>query len=91
MLVPEVGITRIDGAMAAQLPNRTTRIPGDEDGYVVGLDVFHQLHCVNMLRKSLYPDRYDLYANMSGIELSLAKNHTGLFLYLCHRLAANCF
>jgi hypothetical protein len=66
--------------MAAQLPNRTTRIPGDDDGYVVGLDVLHQLHCLNMLRKSLYPDRYDLYENLTGVELRLAKNHTGIFI-----------
>jgi hypothetical protein len=29
-----------------QLPNRTAPIPGDEDHYIVGLDVFHQLHCL---------------------------------------------
>jgi Mycotoxin biosynthesis protein UstYa len=88
--VPDVGINRIDGAMAAQLPNRTTRIPGDDDGYVVGLDVLHQLHCLNILRKSLYPDRYNLYEHLVGIELTLAKNHTGLFL--SPSLAfANCF
>ncbi|SMQ47375.1 unnamed protein product [Zymoseptoria tritici ST99CH_3D7] len=27
-------------------------------GYTAGLDVFHTLHCVNALRKSLYPDFY---------------------------------
>lgn len=70
--------------MAAQLPNRTTRIPGDDDGYIIGLDVLHQLHCLNMLRKSLYPDRYDLYENLTGVELSLAKNHTGISTQIYH-------
>ncbi|KAF2214937.1 hypothetical protein CERZMDRAFT_57437 [Cercospora zeae-maydis SCOH1-5] len=32
--------------------------PDHEGGYVAGLDVLHTLHCVNMLRKSLYKDQY---------------------------------
>ncbi|KAF7186853.1 hypothetical protein HII31_11813, partial [Pseudocercospora fuligena] len=28
------------------------------DQYVVELDVFHQLHCLNALRKTIYPERY---------------------------------
>ena len=28
------------------------------DQYVVQLDVFHQLHCLNAIRKTLYPERY---------------------------------
>lgn len=66
--------------MAAQLPNCTTRIPGDDNGYIVGLDVFHQLHCLNHLRKTLYPDRYRIFDNLTGVNLTLAMNHTGLLL-----------
>ncbi|CAN9343053.1 unnamed protein product [Alternaria alternata] len=29
-----------------------------ETGYRVGLEVFHQLHCLNLLRMSTYPDYY---------------------------------
>ncbi|KAF2473007.1 uncharacterized protein BDR25DRAFT_283666 [Lindgomyces ingoldianus] len=29
-----------------------------EGGYRVGLEVFHQLHCLNLLRMSTYPDYY---------------------------------
>jgi Mycotoxin biosynthesis protein UstYa len=28
------------------------------DSYVVELDIFHQLHCLNSLRKTLFPARY---------------------------------
>jgi hypothetical protein len=36
----------IDEEQAWQLPNKTVGIPGLPDQYVIGLDVFHQLHCV---------------------------------------------
>ena len=29
-----------------------------ETGYRVGLEVFHQLHCLNLLRMATYPDYY---------------------------------
>jgi hypothetical protein len=29
-----------------------------ETGYRVGLEVFHQLHCLNLLRMSTYPEYY---------------------------------
>jgi hypothetical protein len=29
-----------------------------ETGYRVGIEVFHQLHCLNLLRMSTYPDYY---------------------------------
>ncbi|KZS87708.1 hypothetical protein SISNIDRAFT_535241 [Sistotremastrum niveocremeum HHB9708] len=52
------GVSRIPRHQAALLPNRTEQIPGDEDHYVVALDVFHQLHCLNVIRKALSPQRY---------------------------------
>lgn len=33
-----------------------------EKGYRIGLEVFHQLHCLNMVRKATYPDYEDAYA-----------------------------
>lgn len=53
-----VGINQINAAEAAQLPNFTTAIPNATDSFVVELDVFHQLHCLNALRKTLFPVRY---------------------------------
>lgn len=52
------GVSRVPKAIADRLVNSTYRIPGDEQHYVVQLDVFHQLHCLNMIRKALYPDYY---------------------------------
>ncbi|KAF9467182.1 hypothetical protein BDZ94DRAFT_58297 [Collybia nuda] len=51
-------ISRIPKSDAARLPNKTYPLLGDEGHYVVGLDVFHQLHCLDMIRRSLYPDHY---------------------------------
>ncbi|KIM95117.1 hypothetical protein OIDMADRAFT_134566, partial [Oidiodendron maius Zn] len=72
----DIGLSQIDDEMAVQLLNRTTRIPGDDNGYVIGLDVFHQLHCLNHLRKILYPDRYRIFDNLTGVNLTLAIDHT---------------
>ncbi|EFX04069.1 hypothetical protein CMQ_997 [Grosmannia clavigera kw1407] len=54
-----VGINLIPLESARQLPNRTILFPHDEQRrYLVELDVFHQLHCLNMIRKALRPDYY---------------------------------
>ncbi len=52
------GVSAISALDAAKLPNKTTSIPGRPNEFVVELDVFHQLHCLNTLRKTFYPDRY---------------------------------
>lgn len=41
-----VGISRITKEQAAQLPNKTQPIPGDDGYYISELDVFHNLHCL---------------------------------------------
>ncbi|POR37564.1 Uncharacterized protein TPAR_02205 [Tolypocladium paradoxum] len=52
---------RIDKASHDRLLNKTARIPlaGYEQDHLVGLDVFHQLHCLNMIRMAFYPRRYN--------------------------------
>ena len=35
-----------------------------DDKYMVNLDIFHNAHCLNMLRKLLYPDHFSLYVNV---------------------------
>ncbi|KAJ7028301.1 hypothetical protein C8F04DRAFT_66154 [Mycena alexandri] len=52
------GISRIPKSAAAQLPNKTSPIPGDPGFYIAELDVFHELHCLNMVRMALDPDYY---------------------------------
>lgn len=46
---------------AAQLSHPTQHVPLEEykDEYIVGLVIFHHLHCLNALRKALYPNRYN--------------------------------
>ncbi|OAG13184.1 uncharacterized protein CC84DRAFT_1228221 [Paraphaeosphaeria sporulosa] len=48
------GVSRIPMSDAAQLANRTSPIPGDEGHYVVILEVFHQLHCLQHVRRRLF-------------------------------------
>ena len=42
----DYGVTKIPKSQAVHLPNKTLPMPGEEDHYVVGLSVFHQLHCL---------------------------------------------
>ncbi|KAF7303634.1 hypothetical protein MIND_00592700 [Mycena indigotica] len=48
------GISQIPKSEARLLPNKTYPIPGDESNYIVELDVFHNLHCLNMIRQGLH-------------------------------------
>ncbi|KIJ65394.1 hypothetical protein HYDPIDRAFT_110449 [Hydnomerulius pinastri MD-312] len=52
------GILQLPKSQAALLPNKTTPIPGNEENYIVTLDVFHQLHCLNMVRQAFHQDYY---------------------------------
>ncbi|KZT37790.1 hypothetical protein SISSUDRAFT_1062539 [Sistotremastrum suecicum HHB10207 ss-3] len=54
------GVSWITKDEAALLPNWTEPLPGHEkdEHYLINLDVFHQLHCLNFIRKALNPERY---------------------------------
>ncbi|KAH8888127.1 hypothetical protein GQ53DRAFT_826684 [Thozetella sp. PMI_491] len=54
-------LSTVDGKTAELLPEKTERLPveGREDEFVVTLDVFHQMHCLDVVRMALYRDRYD--------------------------------
>ncbi|KZP06292.1 hypothetical protein FIBSPDRAFT_842279 [Athelia psychrophila] len=54
------GVSKIPKSDAAKMLNRTVAIPGDEENYVIALDVFHQLHCLNVIRQALAPDYYPM-------------------------------
>ncbi|MCJ1227899.1 hypothetical protein MMC12_004558 [Toensbergia leucococca] len=54
----QFGVSQIPYSQARLLPNATELIPGTGDQYIIELDVFHQLHCLNAVRKTLYPERY---------------------------------
>lgn len=49
------------------------------EGYRVGLEVFHQLHCINLLRQVTYKDWYEdisgeFKEGQKGLQM-----HTGMF------------
>ncbi|KAK1220882.1 hypothetical protein PQX77_016316 [Marasmius sp. AFHP31] len=52
------GLQRIPEDEAKLIPWKTIRIPGDESHYAVALDVFHQLHCLNIIRRGFHPEYY---------------------------------
>lgn len=61
----------IPRSQAAQLRNLTIAIPSRPDHYLIGLDVFHQLHCLDNVRKALWPERYAADKHMGGQGMSL--------------------
>ncbi|THU86392.1 hypothetical protein K435DRAFT_683749 [Dendrothele bispora CBS 962.96] len=56
---------------AAKMANRTSPIPGDELNYIIIPDVFHTLHCLNIIRRALYPEHYQ----HSAENLDLTRSH----------------
>ncbi|KAF7983125.1 hypothetical protein HWV62_24087 [Athelia sp. TMB] len=72
----KVGLTKIPKADAAKMLNHTVAVPGDEGSFATTLDVFHQLHCLNLIRKALHPDYYadHLAMHNSGAQ---GFNHVG--------------
>ncbi|KAE8146601.1 hypothetical protein BDV25DRAFT_143528 [Aspergillus avenaceus] len=54
----EFGISGISENEASNLLNETLTSPNDPDTYMIQLEVFHLIHCLNMLRKVVYPDQY---------------------------------
>ncbi|KAF9014373.1 hypothetical protein BDZ89DRAFT_962939 [Hymenopellis radicata] len=63
----QFGISRITREDALLLPNKTSPIPGDEGYYIAELEVFHGLHCLNMIRKTLYSEYYtDMRLGIDG-------------------------
>ncbi|KAJ7456559.1 hypothetical protein FB451DRAFT_1276387 [Mycena latifolia] len=55
----EFAYSKIPRAQAIRLPNKTYPILGDKpQTYMLALDVFHELHCLDEIRKAMYPDYY---------------------------------
>ncbi|KAF2849478.1 hypothetical protein T440DRAFT_519068 [Plenodomus tracheiphilus IPT5] len=59
---------------------RTTSPKTGESGYRVGLEVFHQLHCLNLLRMSTYPAHY---AHLSWSDTNDTPDHVRAHLDHC--------
>ena len=68
------GISAIPKSAAALLPNRTEAYTGDEQHYIVELDVFHQLHCLVRFPTEI-GDSADLFCNQNLIRKSIWPEH----------------
>jgi len=70
------GFSLIDEKSQAKLPNKSVEVPGTGK-YLVTLEMFHKLHCLNVLRMTNYPDRYPEYNlfNENGKRLMMRQGH----------------
>ncbi|VUC29060.1 unnamed protein product [Clonostachys rosea] len=59
-LYNDFAISLITSNEAALLPNATSPMAQEPTKYMVQLDVFHQLHCLNLMRKLVYPSVFNL-------------------------------
>jgi hypothetical protein len=48
-----------------------------EEGYRVGMQVFHQLHCINLLRRVTYKEYYEPLGGEFGHGPEALQAHTG--------------
>ncbi|KAH6653863.1 hypothetical protein BKA67DRAFT_658201 [Truncatella angustata] len=71
-------MTRVPEEQAALLANQTIGIPGDPGCHAVIFDVFHLLHCLDELRKQIWPDHYRPFAERYHVDQDIAD------LYLDH-------
>ncbi|KAF7372819.1 hypothetical protein MSAN_00487900 [Mycena sanguinolenta] len=56
---------KISRSMAMKMPNKTWPLwgPSSRGEYLISLDVFHQIHCLDILRKQLYPRYNESHVN----------------------------
>ncbi|KAJ3558166.1 hypothetical protein NM688_g1083 [Phlebia brevispora] len=57
-LYNDFGISQIPKWQADLLPNPSAPFDENPDYYIVQLSMFHQMHCLNTIRKALRPDYY---------------------------------
>jgi len=63
-------IFKMPKSQAALLPNRTYPIKDDPGYYLGALDVFHQLHCLNTIRRALHREHYTEVVGMDEEHIS---------------------
>ncbi|RFU34064.1 hypothetical protein B7463_g2296, partial [Scytalidium lignicola] len=71
-------VTKSDIVRAGKDPAYVVKHPKDPDAYMVMINVNHQLHCLNSIRKAMHPDYY--YPD--GVDSPLYHDH----LYHCVHL-----
>lgn len=68
------GMVRIHKDRIGGLPQSVQAYgPGQEDYYMYGLAVYHQLHCLNRIRKTFYADKF--FPDDTKEDLEFHKNH----------------
>ncbi|KAJ6604236.1 hypothetical protein DFH09DRAFT_1122035 [Mycena vulgaris] len=66
----EFAYSKIPRNQAIRLANKTYPILGDKPTtYMLALDVFHELHCLDEIRKAMYPDYYP------GLKTGVGSSH----------------
>ncbi|PQE20057.1 tat pathway signal sequence protein [Rutstroemia sp. NJR-2017a BVV2] len=61
MLYNESMHTSIPPSLADRLPLKTLPIPSDPSKYLIQLEIYHQLHCLNSIRQALWLDGVEHY------------------------------
>ncbi|KAJ7174400.1 hypothetical protein C8R46DRAFT_990506 [Mycena filopes] len=61
-----VAQTKISRTDAMKLANKTWPLIGEKGSYIFALDVFHQLHCLDIIRKQLLISAGHNYTRISG-------------------------
>jgi hypothetical protein len=70
-------LSRIPKAQADLLRRQTAEIPDDDEHYIILLDVFHSLHCLNELRKEVSPDYYPPFSMRFNKSETESASHLG--------------
>lgn len=47
------------------------------EGYRIGLEVFHQLHCLNLIRKSTFGDTFKGQGDFAEMDAGKLRDHIG--------------
>jgi len=53
--------SKITAAEAMKLESKTLTVPGQPNDYLIQLEVFHQLHCLNSIRQALWLPEVERY------------------------------
>lgn len=71
-------LSRIPQSQADRLETSTAEIIGDPEHYVVTLEVFHTLHCLDELRKMIWPEYYGTFSERYNVSHEIAVKHQGV-------------
>ncbi|KIJ30118.1 hypothetical protein M422DRAFT_187544, partial [Sphaerobolus stellatus SS14] len=74
----KTGAVKITKSQASQLTNKTWPITGDTENYFVAFEIFHQLHCLDVLRQAAYRDHYNETESPATLRHCLAGLRQGI-------------